>query len=122
MKISEMTTNQAADALVKVMEPVCNIIKDPDAVPMLQGLTSISSMEGLTGALMKVVPYCLEKHRADAWKILSALTGKTVNKIEKQSILVTMADIRDSIDKDLIDFFKSSAGVTAPSGDESPSA
>lgn len=121
MKISEMSTAKAADVLVKIVEPVTKILMDQEAVSMLQVVVDTAKdtgAEGIIGAFIKIVPYLLEKHRNDTFTIIGALNGKSVEKVAKQNILQTIADVRESIDKDLIDFFKSSAGLKTPGGEE----
>lgn len=40
MKISQMTTDQAADALVKMSEAVSTIVADEESIPMLNMLVA----------------------------------------------------------------------------------
>ena len=112
MKISQMTTDQATDALCKITPPLTRMVADKEAVPMLQQVLDASkddnAAEALTAVLMKAVPYLLKDHKEDVFEIIGGLNGKTAQQIGKQNILKTIEMIKDSVDKDLIDFFKSS--------------
>lgn len=123
MKISQMTTDQAADALVKMSEAVSTIVADEESIPMLNMLVAQFSdenqAEGIAAALMKLVPFLLKKHRKELYTIIGALDGKPEEEIGKFSFMSTLRVIRDSIDKDLIDFFRSSGYVTRPGNEES---
>lgn len=116
MKISQMTNDQAADTLVRITEPISHIVADEEALPMLQELfvesRSENPMEGWAAVLMRFVPFCLKKHRADFYKIIAALDGKDDSDIGKANFMSTLRVLRDSMDKELLDFFKSSAAAT----------
>lgn len=122
MKISRMTTDQAADALCRIAPPFTRMLQDKETVPALQQLMDSAQdekpVESLTAVLLKVVPYLLKDHKNDVYEIIGALTGKTEQQIGKQNILKTVQDIKDSLDQDLIDFFRSSGGQTKTSESE----
>lgn len=120
MKISQMSTEKAAGVLVRIMEPVTHIIADQEAMQIVSSMAGVAnSIEGVMAILMKLVPYCLEKHKSDTFAIVAALTDKTEKAVAKQNFLVTVKDIRDSVDTDLVDFFKSFAGAETASETES---
>lgn len=115
MKLSSMTTDQACDCMLALAEPVGNIVEDAKVSAALSEIFArngeISKAE-LTGlALKKVLPLALREHRADVYQILSALTGKTVKEIGEQTIGQTIEDAKGVLDKDLADFFTSSAAT-----------
>lgn len=119
MKISQMTTDEAADALVKMSEAVTAIVADSESVPLLSGLSvAFEDREGLTAALMKLVPFLLKKHRHEFYTIIGALDGKTEEEIGKFNLLSTIRVVRDSFDKDLLDFFSNSGEQTQPGENE----
>jgi hypothetical protein len=112
MKLSQMTTEQATDTLVRIAEPVANIMDDPamkDVLQSVAGMNRDTPMYKVVSSLIaKVLPLMLKSRRDDTYSIISAMTGKELEQIEKQNILVTLNDCRDFIDKDFIDFFRSS--------------
>jgi hypothetical protein len=110
MRISEMSTDRAADALITIAQPAGNIVKDPE---IIAGLEALGAQNGGTMAamlgegLLPVLQLVLKNHRQDVYCIIAALTEKTVQEVAKQSILRTVADIRESWDADLASFFQS---------------
>lgn len=119
MKISQMTTDQAADALCRIAPPFTRMLQDKETVPAIQqmfdSLQDEKPVESITAVLLKVVPYLLKDHKCDVYEIIGALTGKTQQQIGKQNILKTVQDIKDSLDQELVDFFRSSGGQTETS-------
>lgn len=112
MKISMMNTEQAADALVRMAQPVANILDDKDVDPILQEFSESEdkSMTKLAACFIpKIVPLALKTHRDDVFEIVGALEGLSADEVRKLPILKTMAIVRESFDKDLIDFFNFTA-------------
>lgn len=113
MKLSEMNTAQLAKALCTLSAPVGRLVED---VELMRGIADAgkdkSTIGEKMGALLpKVIPALLDKHFDDVVLILSALTGKTAAAIRKQNGFETIKDVRSCFDKDLLDFFKSSADM-----------
>lgn len=122
MKISEMTTAQAAKALCKIMVPVENIMKDEKVIPSIQRLMNAEKDEAMLVVFMRdLVPLLLDTHFKDFCGIVGALTNKSEKLVENQNVLVTINDVRDSVDKELFDFFKSSGIARKIKGGESAS-
>lgn len=112
MKISMMNTEQAADALVRMAQPVANILDDKDIDPILQRFSKSknkSMTKIVADFIPKIVPLALKTHRDDVFEIVGALEGVSADEVRKFPVLKTMAIIRDSFDKDLIDFFNFTA-------------
>ena len=110
MKISEMSTDQAADVLVKIAEPVQNIMHDEEFTKLLERLANgdDNALKFIGDNIVPLVNVAIKTHRKDAYTIIGALAGKTPNEIGKQSIGLTIKDIKESLDGDLISFFGSS--------------
>lgn len=114
MKLSEFTTEQAADILCTLSDPVANIVGDK---ALMDEMNSKFDMEGKTVAelylfsakkIATIVPILLKSHRDDLFEILATLNETDSEHIAKQNIIVTMKQIRDAVkDKELMDFFKS---------------
>ena len=114
MKLSELTTEQAADVLCTLSVPVSNIVGDKS---LMDELESKFDMQGKTMAelylfsakkIAAIVPILLKAHRNDLFEILASLNETDAEHIAKQNIIVTMKQIRDAMkDKELMDFFRS---------------
>lgn len=118
MKLSKMTTDQAADALCEMTPYIANIMSDEELLSELRG--AIDATKANTRAEMlalaaekvsKVVSVIMKKRRNDLFGILSAVNGKTQEEICGQNVLVTMVQVREIFkDKELLDFFRSCVG------------
>lgn len=126
MKISQMSTDQAADVLCLIAEPIEVIGTDKDFQNKLTEISKrnkergrgMNTIESVTSMVGTFVPLLLKNCRAETYAILSALSGKPVAELAAQNVLQTMRDAKDCVDRDLIDFFKSSAGMDG--GQSSP--
>lgn len=107
MKISEMTNDQAADALVKIAPAIENILKDEATKPLLEKLAGAQGMEPLqvvATILPEAVAFCMKEHKDDLYAVVAALTQKT--QVGKMNFLTTVKELKESIDEDLVGFFK----------------
>ena len=123
MKLSEMTTNQAADALVRIAEPAAEMINDEKVFEAVKKggklYTKHAAMKDVAAYVMRdIVPLLLKDHRAALYTVLSIMTGKTVKQIGTQLVTETYADIKNSVDKDLLSFFSFSTEATSSGATE----
>lgn len=116
MKISELTTERAADVLCEVSIYALNILSDKELLASLR-----MQLEGTDGDRTKaeliaiasekvaeLVPLLLKKHKDDVFGIVAAVNGLTLEQVRQQKIIKTMNAIKEMAqDKDLIDFFRS---------------
>ncbi len=109
MKISEMTTNQAADVLIRIAEPAANIMHDNETIAVLERLATGNDrpIEFIADNIVPVFNVILKSHRGDAFEIIAALSDKTVEDIGQQKMTDTILDIKNCWDGDLVDFFAS---------------
>ena len=111
MKLSEMNTVQLSDALVRLAGPMERIGKDAKMNDALKANAEklrekgMSRLENTTALIGAMVPALLERHRADTFEILSALTGKSVAEIEAQPGMLTLREARECLDGELLSFF-----------------
>ena len=112
MKLSELTTEQAADVLCEITPFISNITGDKELLDELGNKFDTkgkSVAELYTFAAKKVAvlaPIILKTHRDDLFGILSVLNETDAEQIAKQNVLTTMKQIKDAIsDKELLDFF-----------------
>lgn len=116
MKISELTTERAADVLCEVSIYALNILSDKELIASLR-----MQLEGTDGdrtkaeliaiaseKIAELIPLLLKKHKDDVFGIVAAVNGLTLEQVRKQKIIATANAVREMAqDKDLIDFFKS---------------
>ena len=114
MKLSELTTERAADVLCELTPYIANITGDKSLLDELAkkfDSKGKSVAELYTFAAHKyatLVPILLKDHREDVFGVLSVLNETELDKIAKQNIMKTMKQVREVFkDKELLDFFKS---------------
>ena len=115
MKLSEMSTDRAADVLCEISVPAMHILSDGELMEELKSAvnvnganTLIEKMAIIGEKISKIMPILLKKRKNDLFSILGSLNEKTTEEIAKQNIIKTMGQIRDiTKDRDLLDFFKS---------------
>ena len=117
MKLSEISTERAADVLCELTPLVDSIITDEDLMQSLSAVVDREQTETMSVGqkillvstkLGKIVPILMKKRRAEMFGILAVLNEKTPEQISAQNMLVTMMQIRDLVnDRELIDFFRS---------------
>ena len=114
MKLSQLTTERAADVLCELTPYIANITGDKALLDELEkkfDKKGKSAAELYTFAAHKyatLVPILLKKHREDVFGVLSVLNETELDKIAKQNIMETMKQVREVFqDKELLDFFKS---------------
>lgn len=112
MKLSEMNTKQLAGALCKLTPAVSRIVEDPALLEAMQAFgKSKERVPAIAYARLAALlaPVLLQSHLNDTADILSAMTGKSTDAILNQPGYETIRDIKECLDKDLMDFFMPSA-------------
>lgn len=117
MKLSEISTERAADVLCELTPLIDGIITDEDLMQSLSAVVNREQTETMSvgqklllvlSKLGKIVPILMKKRRAEMFGILAVLNEKTPEQISAQNMLVTMMQVRDLVnDRELIDFFRS---------------
>nr|DAU78820.1 MAG TPA: hypothetical protein [Caudoviricetes sp.] len=114
MKLSELTTDQAADVLCEVTPYIANITGDKallDELAIKFDSKGKSVAELYTFSAHKyaqLVPILLKDHRADVFGVLAALNETTAEQIGKQKVMETIKQVGELFrDKELLDFFRS---------------
>lgn len=122
MKISEMTNDQATDAMVRISAAFGFICEDEEMLGMIDELQNMGSMP-LIKAVPRVLPrFCslaFRKHRDSLYEIIGALCQKTKKDVGKMNFKETIALIKESYDDILRDFFTSSVPSPEKSVEES---
>lgn len=119
MKLSEFTTETALDVLCEIAPYATNIVTDVELLDELKSAVDFEEAKTLaekialvTGKITKILPIVLKKRKSDLFGIVAALNGKSAEDIARQSIIVTMGQVRDiCADRELLGFFKSCTGA-----------
>lgn len=115
MKLSELSTEKAADVLCEITPYSIAIMTDEELMAELKAAidfkdanTMAEKIALIVGKLSKILPILLKKRREELFGILGALNEKPAEAIAKQNIIITMKQVRYICkDKELLDFFKS---------------
>ena len=108
MKISEMTNEQAAEALVRLSEPLSNICNDENT---LEALKKLSTMKGkptvqVFGSMIpSLASISFKDHKQDMFEIAGALQNIPASKVAKMNFKETIKIMKDSYDEIFRDFF-----------------
>lgn len=112
MKISEMTNDQATEALIRLAGPLENICDDEELIESLDKLAGMNH-EPTIRVIGKMIPMIARvgfmKHKQDLYEIVGALTMTTTADVGKMNFKDTLLALQDSYDGILRDFFTSSA-------------
>lgn len=113
MKLSEMNSTELCTALCALAEPVRRLAEDDEVADALRRMAGNKAARTVMGRLIGAayadfVPLLLKKHKSDTFAVLSILTGKTVEELEKQNGFQLMKDVRSVFNSELIRFFGSS--------------
>ena len=114
MKLSQLTTERAADVLCELTPYIANITGDKALLDELANKFDSkgkSAAELYTFAAHKyatLVPILLKDHREDVFGMLAVLNETEPEKIANQNIISTMMQVWSVLkDKELLAFFKS---------------
>ena len=111
MKISEMTNDQATEALIRLAVPFGNICDDEKMVAMIDDFNKMKNtpvVQTIGKMIPQVATYALKEHKNDLYEIVGALTMKTVAQVAKMNFFDTIKVLKDSYDEVLHGFFTSS--------------
>lgn len=114
MKISEMTNDQAMEALIRISAPFENICNDEDVISSLDriaGMNNVPPIKIIGAILPMITTVGFKKHRQDLYEIVGALMMVPSSKLGNMNFKETMKVLQDSYDEMLRDFFTSSAIV-----------
>lgn len=115
MKLSQLSTERAADVLCELTPYIANIVEDSELMESLRDAIDTDKVKTKAeliaigaGKVTRLIPIILKKRRSDVYGILAVLNEKSVEQIAMQNFLITMKQIKDMAkDKELVDFFKS---------------
>lgn len=110
MKISEMTTEQAAETLVRLSAPIGNICDDENLVGIIKKFheSKTENIRAVGRLLPEVLGFALQTHKRDVYEIVGTLIGKTCDEVAKMPFAALLKEVRNSYDEVFKDFFISS--------------
>lgn len=123
MKLSEMTSEQGVDVLIRLTPVITGLLSDSEFISEVTGILADKSEDGkelraedyLSRGIEKInnLAFLLFRKKRDAlFEIIGAVSGKSLKEVASQSFIVTLSEARDILrDKDLINFLKSCAGT-----------
>ena len=109
MKLSDMTTRQAATCMADMIDAVGRIVKDTKIKEAFEkAILQKRTYEQKLALLTELPPLLLRRHLKDTAQIIAVLMDKTPDEVLDQPVKQTLEDIASSLDGELMDFFKSS--------------
>lgn len=103
MKISELSTDNAADVICRLTPHISAIVSDEDLMTELNKTIDRKDIQNKAQYLIIAAGKIAAKMPNTSFFLLSRSIG-----INAQNIIVTLEQIKEAVqDKDLIDFFKS---------------
>ncbi len=120
MKISEMTNDMAAQALIRLSEPISNICDDNDMLKLLdevQGMKDEVAIRAIARLIPKFVAFGIAKHKKDLYEIVGALMMEPTAKVGSMNFVQTIQAVKDSYDDVLASFFTHSVKETKNSAE-----
>ena len=114
-KISELTTDNAADIMCEIVPYVDDIVTDEELMNEIKakinlsaGATKFEFFAVLIGKISKIAPILLKKKRESVYGILAAFNEKEIEEIGKQNFIITLRQITTLVkDKQVMELFTS---------------
>lgn len=116
MALKDLSMAEAADILVQISPLMDNLASDEKIMAQIgksfnsEGLTVAGKYAEAAHRVFACIPLLLVDHRADVFGIVATVKRKSIEEIEKQSIVQTMNDLKEIVeDEDLRSFFSAFA-------------
>lgn len=114
MKLSELSTDKAADIMIQIAADIEILANDDVLVDKFVSRKTTKDKNKATKlgliTILDIAGYLLKEHRETAWNIIGALNEKTAEEIGEQLFPVTLKQMADILnDKDFRNFFTLSA-------------
>jgi len=112
MKLSEMSSNKAADVILQVMPDIEELMKDEELKEIIASRKVKSDGEDAYSLgkmfMIKIATYLLREKRSTVWNILAAMNDKTAEEISEQNVIALTGQIFEVLgDRQLISFLSS---------------
>lgn len=122
MKLSEMNMRELAKTLQNLIDPLSKIAGSKEINACFSeisrkeqnGMTNLEK----TNLMLVAFDKLLGKYYAEIIRIFSIMTGRTDKEVEEYNGYKMLKEMKESIDKEFIDFFKSFAVTDSTGKDE----
>lgn len=118
MKISEMTNDQATEAMIRLCGPFSAICDDEEMLAIIDEIANAGEknpdmplLKQMAKFLPKIVAFALQKHKQDVYEIIGALQMVPAAKVGGMNFAATVKAVQDSYDDILAGFFTHSVGA-----------
>lgn len=109
MKISEMTSEQAVECLIRLSVPLGHICDDDGITNIAKKYAEIKgdteNIRAFGRLLPEITTYALKTHKKDLFEVVGALIDKSNEEVAKMSFIELLKAIKGSYDEVLRDFF-----------------
>lgn len=110
MKLSQMTTDQAADVMMLIAPELELLIDDPELNNIIKNRKTSKDKQEATKlgmkAMLKIANHLLKKQRQTTFNILAAFNQMQPEEIGGQLMIKTIAQVMEVLqDKELMSFF-----------------
>lgn len=106
------STGVGLDMMMEMLPYVESIVMDPDFDKMKKRIKGEKDVT-LAELMADSFPMIAQKKRKEMYGIVSAVTGKTIDEIDKQPIRETLTIFMDVMGNDVLNFFIYSARLVA---------
>ena len=111
MKISEMSNDQATDAMIRISAALGFICEDEEMLGLIDEIRNLGTTP-IVVAIPKILPkftsMAFRRHKDSLYEIIGALCQKSKKDVGKMNFKETIALVKESYDDVLKDFFTSS--------------
>ena len=122
MNISQMTNDQASDAMIRISAALGFICEDEEVKALMKDFSEAEDstlMQNISAFLPRVTALAFRKHRDSLYEIIGALSQKDKKAVGKMNFVESVNLLRENLQV-LLDFFPSSGTSTRMT--EQPSA
>lgn len=112
MKISEMTNDQATDAMIRISSAFSILCGDDEFMGLISGLDGKTWTDALKNAIPNLVKVALVNHKNELYEIVGALNAIPASDVGSMNFFETIGTIQNSYDEVLKNFFISSGTAT----------
>lgn len=107
MKLSAMSTREAAVKMAALAAPIGNITKNQHIITFFDNRRGKDTPTAdMLSSVVGLIPALLVDSYDDVIAVVSILSDKPVEKIDKQPFTQTIKDAKESIDKELLALFR----------------
>lgn len=108
MKISEMTNDQATEAMIRLSSAFSALCEDEEMGKLISEMDGKEWKDAIKGVIPRFVTFALSKHKNELYEIVGALNAVPITAVGEMNFFETIASVQNSYDEVLKNFFISS--------------